>query len=296
MAQNSASGVEVPLVAARSWSERLTDGLQSVVSRILAPGPVGTPLRNALDGTWYGHPVHPMVNDVPTGAWTVTLVADALGVLPGRGRLAAAADAALVVGLAGAVGAAASGVADWSYTHGALRRTGALHWLGNAAAVGLYTYSLAQRLRGRRGAGRASAALGYGLMTWASTLGAELAYDRGIGVSHNAFEEGPEDFVTIARDSDIPEGTHHRFSANGAPVLVVRQGGQLFAMGDTCPHLGCSLSGGLIAGNTLTCQCHGSQFDVRTGKALRGPTAYAAPRYDVREVDGQVQVKRSASD
>jgi nitrite reductase/ring-hydroxylating ferredoxin subunit len=61
------------------------------------------------------------------------------------------------------------------------------------------------------------------------------------------------------------------FNVAGTNVNVTNAGGRLYAFDDTCTHLGCSLAKGHLAGTVVTCACHGSQFDVRTGAVLRGP-------------------------
>jgi nitrite reductase/ring-hydroxylating ferredoxin subunit len=55
-------------------------------------------------------------------------------------------------------------------------------------------------------------------------------------------------------------------------VAVANVDGRLLAFDDTCTHRGCSLATGDLDGATVTCPCHGSQFDVASGAVLRGPT------------------------
>ena len=74
-------------------------------------------------------------------------------------------------------------------------------------------------------------------------------------------------------------------------VSVARVGGKLYAFDDLCPHEGCPLSSGLLTGTTLMCQCHGSQFDVTSGALLRGPATEPLTMHDVREENGDVQVR-----
>ena len=74
-------------------------------------------------------------------------------------------------------------------------------------------------------------------------------------------------------------------------VTVARVGGKLYAFDDLCPHERCPLSSGLLTGTTIMCQCHGSKFDVTTGAVLRGPATEALATYEVREQDGQIQVR-----
>jgi 3-phenylpropionate/trans-cinnamate dioxygenase ferredoxin subunit len=61
------------------------------------------------------------------------------------------------------------------------------------------------------------------------------------------------------------------FDLEGTKVNVASAGGKLYAFDDTCTHTGCSLAKGNLDGTTVTCACHGSQFDVTSGAVIRGP-------------------------
>lgn len=61
------------------------------------------------------------------------------------------------------------------------------------------------------------------------------------------------------------------FTIGGTDVNVTNAEGHLYAFDDTCTHMGCSLADGDLKGTVVTCACHGSQFDVRTGAVVRGP-------------------------
>jgi nitrite reductase/ring-hydroxylating ferredoxin subunit len=74
-------------------------------------------------------------------------------------------------------------------------------------------------------------------------------------------------------------------------VSVARVGGKLYAFNDLCTHEGCQLSAGLLSGTTLMCPCHGSQFDVVTGKVVRGPAKRSLTTYQVRERNGVIEVQ-----
>ena len=76
-------------------------------------------------------------------------------------------------------------------------------------------------------------------------------------------------------------------------ISVARVDGRLYAFDDLCTCGGqpCPLSGGLLSGTTLMCQCHGSRFDVSTGAVLNGPAIDPLNRYEVREVDGAIQLR-----
>ena len=95
--------------------------------------PPGLAVKDFLHGVWLGHPLHPALVDVPLGAWTVALTLDALESLSGRDELGPGADAAVAIGLAGAIGAAATGAVDWQATDDPARRVGLVHGLLNSA-------------------------------------------------------------------------------------------------------------------------------------------------------------------
>jgi len=79
----------------------------------------------------------------------------------------------------------------------------------------------------------------------------------------------------------IKPGAMAAFDIGGRRVAVANADGTLFAFDDICPHRHCSLAKGSLSGTTVTCGCHGSQFDVRTGKVLRGPAAHPIRTYQI---------------
>jgi nitrite reductase/ring-hydroxylating ferredoxin subunit len=78
-------------------------------------------------------------------------------------------------------------------------------------------------------------------------------------------------FIRIGTTDDIANGHMRAFDVAGTPISVANAAGVLYAFDDTCTHAGCSLAAGTLAGTTVTCPCHGSQFDVTSGAVLRGP-------------------------
>jgi 3-phenylpropionate/trans-cinnamate dioxygenase ferredoxin subunit len=75
-------------------------------------------------------------------------------------------------------------------------------------------------------------------------------------------------------------------------ISIARVDGRLYAFDDlcTCTNEPCPLSGGLLTGTTLMCQCHGSRFDVTTGAVINGPATEPLNVYAVHEVDGEIRV------
>ena len=75
-------------------------------------------------------------------------------------------------------------------------------------------------------------------------------------------------------------------------ISVARVDDRLYAFDDLCPctREACPLSGGLLTGTTIMCQCHGSRFDITTGAVINGPATEALKVYQVREVGGSIQL------
>ena len=98
---------------------------------------------------------------------------------------------------------------------------------------------------------------------------------------------GPGD--AIANDFVVP----YYLDASKLRISVARVDGRLYAFDGlcTCADDACPLSGGLLIGTTIMCQCHGSRFDITTGAVIDGPATEALTVYEVQEVGGEVQVR-----
>ena len=79
--------------------------------------------------------------------------------------------------------------------------------------------------------------------------------------------------IRVASSTTVTAGQMRVFDVGGTTVNVASVDGQLYAFDDTCTHRGCSLAKGTLVGTTVTCPCHGSQFDVTSGAVHRGPAA-----------------------
>src|SRR5437764_8848638 len=114
----------VDLIERQEWLEAVESGLQRAVGETFdSAGTAGRAARNFLHGVWLGHPLHPVLTDIPIGAWTAAVVLDAMEAAGNR-DCARGADLAVQIGLAGAVASAVTGLTDWQATDGRARRTG----------------------------------------------------------------------------------------------------------------------------------------------------------------------------
>ena len=259
--------------------------LQSAARRVL---PEDSAAKEALSGSWLGHPLHPLLTDLVVGAWASAAVLDLLG---GEARQAAA-DDLVAAGVLAALPTALTGVSDWAELQDGARRVGTAHALGNLAAVGLQSGSWLLRRRGRRSAAVGLSAGGLlvsGLSAW---LGGHLSFGQGIGVDQTVFEDLPDSWTSLIDEDKLPEGKLVRRSANGTGVVLVRHRGRVHALTDRCSHRGCSLSEGSFDGTAITCGCHGSRFDLE-GRLLRGPATASQPALETRVRDDRVEVRRA---
>ena len=251
-------------------------------------GPIGAQAKNALHGVWLGHPLHPVFTDLPVGAWTTALALDCSG--NGDPGMRRAATFAMGVGLLGALGAAVTGLTDWSETDGQSRRNGLMHGLLNIAATSLFAVSYLQRRSDSNASGRACAWTGYGIAMASAYLGGDLVYGQRIGVTH-ADEAPPAGFTAIADSAALAENTMIRARAGDADILLVRQHGRVCAMVHACAHLGGPLSEGTLKDGSVVCPWHGSEFALEDGRVLNGPSTHNQPCFEVRERDGRIEIK-----
>ena len=77
--------------------------------------------------------------------------------------------------------------------------------------------------------------------------------------------------VRVGDSKDVATGQMRAFDIAGTKVTVANADGHMYAFDDTCTHTGCSLATSELDGTTVTCACHGSQFDVTSGAVLHGP-------------------------
>jgi nitrite reductase/ring-hydroxylating ferredoxin subunit/uncharacterized membrane protein len=231
-----------------------------------------------------------VLTDVPLGSWTAALVLDALDEISGQDGFGHGADAAVAVGLVGAVAAAVTGMADWQHLDGEERRVGLLHGLLNTSAAVLYTRSLVLRQREERRAGRGFALLGFLASTAAAYLGGKLVYSYRVGVNRAAEAPPPRDFVPVMAEGELRENELRRVEVDRLPILLVRRQGQIYALAETCSHLSGPLAEGRLEGDNVVCPWHGSRFALADGRVVNGPATHPQPCFATRVRNGRVEV------
>ena len=269
--------------------------LQKLLDKTLYGGghPAAQKIRNFLNGTWLGEPLHVVLKDVPVGAWTVAMAFDALDLVSDGREFARAADRSIAIGLIGAAGAAVTGMTDWSDVDPPARRLGFIHGLLNLSGAALFATSLFLRRRKSRATGRIVGALGYVVMSYAGHLGGKLVYEHRVGVDRTDGQVFPEQFAAVLRESSLMDGQLTRTMYQGTPILLVRRGDRLFAMAETCSHFSGPLSEGKLEGDTVVCPYHFSRFALEDGRVLDGPAVHPQPCLEVRTRNGQIEVRHA---
>jgi nitrite reductase/ring-hydroxylating ferredoxin subunit/uncharacterized membrane protein len=281
----------VDALARQEWLKQASQAVQEAVQGIFkAGGSAAQPIADALHGTWLGHPLHPVLTDIPIGAWTTALALDALDMFS-ESDYAPGADAAVALGLAGAVGAAVSGLTDWKELDARPLRIGLLHGTLNLSATVCYAASLALRRSGARSAGRGTAIAGYLLATAGAYLGGDMVFRDQIGVSHIDPVWTSLKFTPVLPDAKLAEGEPRRVEVGERKIVLVRQDGHIYALAERCSHLGGPLADGEIENGCIICPWHGSRFALEDGRPVDGPATIPQPCFETRVRDGQIEVR-----
>ena len=262
------------------------DGIARPASRWVERAVADPRVKDALSGTWLGHPVHPMLTDLPIGFWTSALVLDVVGGKKSR----RAAQRLVAFGILSAIPTAVTGAADWSDTDTPDKRVGLVHGLLNTAALLTFVSSWRARHRGHHLRGMALGAAGGAIASAAAYLGGHLVDTRGVGVAQTTFDPEPAEWTPVCQELDVSERPL-RAQALHESVMVVRDDGAIVAVAATCPHRGAPLEEGKVEDGAVVCPWHGSCFRLRDGALLRGPAVVPLTSYETRTVDGTVEIR-----
>jgi nitrite reductase/ring-hydroxylating ferredoxin subunit len=97
-------------------------------------------------------------------------------------------------------------------------------------------------------------------------------------------------FVKALSKSQLEEGRSIGVEVGGKEILIANVGGNFYAIGNRCTHMGCMLSDGHLKGDSIVCSCHGTTFDIKTGAIIKGPGVKAESKFDVKVEEDQILV------
>jgi nitrite reductase/ring-hydroxylating ferredoxin subunit/uncharacterized membrane protein len=290
----------------RGLSERLTDtitqigairtlanGLQRPLNALFLDGPL-RPLKNFASGTWLEHPLHPVLTDVPVGAWTVTLVLYLAVLFFGVQGIGVAIGLAMGVGILGALATIATGLLDWMDVDPTELAVGLVHGTVNIVGTILFIVAWLMLYTSQWTATVANfipALVGYMVIALGAYIGGDLVFRLGTMINRNAYRNGPKDFTPVAGLDDFAENKPQRFDVQGEPILLVRRGQRVYAVGAVCSHYGAPLEQGTLRDSRIECPRHYSQFSLEDGSVQAGPSSAPLPLYETQIKDGKVWVK-----
>lgn len=263
------------LDAQAGWAKPFGDAVHDVLHTLfhrLAP------VRDFLNGRWLGHPLHALLTDVPIGVLTLVILLDVLG-------QPVAADVALTFGILTLLAAALAGLADYSDTDGSARVRATVHGTLMTIALVLYVVSLALRASGgERVVPIAVSIMAYLILAAGAFTGGDVVYVMGNMVDRHAWRPAGAKWARLEID-EVPEGQPVRAKFGLQNLVLVRQGDHIRALHDQCAHAGGPLSQGTLVDDCIECPWHGSRFRLVDGRAMRGPTVYDQPAYEVRTAE-----------
>jgi nitrite reductase/ring-hydroxylating ferredoxin subunit/uncharacterized membrane protein len=237
---------------------------------------------------WLGHPMHPLLTDLPIGFWTSAFVLDLLGGTEAQ----RAADALVGIGVVSAVPTALAGLADWSELNRPERRTGLVHAVANLAATTLYGLSFVARRQGRRPRGVALGTAGALAATVGGFLGGHLTFRRAAAVNRAVDAPVNADWAEVSVAGTLSPAAPVLAHLDGAPLAAVAGEPQPAALFARCSHLGGPLEEGDLSDGCLRCPWHASTFRLADGAVVRGPATAPQPAYELRVEGDRVEARR----
>jgi nitrite reductase/ring-hydroxylating ferredoxin subunit/uncharacterized membrane protein len=244
-------------------------------------GPI-RPIKDLLNGTWLGHPVHSAATDLPIGALTVAIVLELVG-------QHTAADIALVVAVVSILGAIVTGLADYTDADGTARMRATVHATVMLISQVLFVVSLL--IRGGNPPDRSLATIlvlvGFATISLGAAIGGDLVFLIGTNVNRHAWRGAGAKWLALDLGDlpDIPEGGPTKVKAGANTLILVRAGDAIQALHETCAHAGGPLAEGTIVDGCIQCPWHGSRFRLADGHVARGPATYDQPAYEVRRAE-----------
>ena len=257
-------------------------------------GRPGKWLQDFVNGSWLGHPVHPVLTDVVIGGATLLVLFDLATLFLGTNDLETASLVAVGVVALAAIGATLTGLTEFKDTHtGDERNVVVLHGLINIAATAAYIVSFFVRLGGAEDLGIWSALAGFAVLTVGGFIGGHVVFKYGYTVNRNAFAKGQraKEFTPIIAAADVPEATPTKVMLGSTALVVVRRGDVVHVLKNTCSHAGGPLDEGELVGDTIVCPWHSSAFRLADGAVRHGPATTRQVTYRSRVNDLQVEVQ-----
>src|SRR5215469_11500043 len=216
MKRDLSERVEIAIVNSNA-AKRVAAPLDALLNRLFQTAAL-RPLKLLLNGTWFGHPLHPLLTHVTVGAWTVTILLDLVALILDAPGLGLAAAIAAGLGVLAAVAAIAAGLMDWMDVDPPEKSVGVTHGILNTSATILFAISLLIRWQSqwRPTLGSFLVALaGYFVVSGGAYLGGGMVFRMGVMINRNAYRKGPDNFLPAFAVAALQEGKPQRVEVSG---------------------------------------------------------------------------------
>lgn len=100
----------------------------------------------------------------------------------------------------------------------------------------------------------------------------------------------PNEYVRALPLAEIPPGTKQPIEISGKSLLICNSNDQLYAISNICSHAQQKLECGRMQKGWIACPAHGARFELATGRAINPPAVRPIATYEVRVVEGWVEV------
>ncbi len=98
-------------------------------------------------------------------------------------------------------------------------------------------------------------------------------------------------FIRVAALEEVPEDTGKMVEVDGQEIALYRQGGEVFALYNVCPHAGGPLAEGGVHDGRVVCPWHGWEFNLKTG-ACSFNSSIKQPIFKVKVEHGEVFIRK----
>ncbi len=280
------------LIIGAGWIRGLAKWLSRLLTKLFGEGLLH-PLKLFANGSWLEHPLHPVLTDVPIGAWTVAILLDLIALIFNVPNLGLANDIIIGFGVLAALATIATGLMDWMDVDPPELAVGVFHALVNTLGTLLFAISFFWRWSANWSITLDKfilSLIGYGLIMVGGYLGGTLVYRMGTMINRNAYRSGPKNAVRVMPLANLPDNQMKRVDVQGNPVLLLRRGDKIYAIGAVCSHYGGPLEEGELMDGTVQCPWHYSKFALEDGSVKGGPATCPVPAYEATVADGQIQI------
>ncbi len=98
-------------------------------------------------------------------------------------------------------------------------------------------------------------------------------------------------FQRVLALTDVAPGSMRAVNVGEREIVIchTREGG-LYALDNICSHAHARMCEGRLRATRIVCPLHGASFDIRDGKVLGPPAVLPLPTFQVRVVDGAIEV------